>query len=117
FVDEQEGGFAERMAVAGVDDELRWADYHRLQWYDRFSLVFCLREWDEPDGTPFELGPYTFEPLGPWRARVDPYPFAGSSVLFSLVRRIVPKRAWRQPDFRRAFGWIEPERVEIEFVS
>jgi hypothetical protein len=117
FVSEQEDGFQPRMADVGVDEELRWADYHRLQWYDRFSLAFCLREWDEPDGTGFELGPYTFEPLGPWRARVDPYPFAGSAATFSLVRRIVPKRAWSQPEFRRAFGGLEAERVEIELCS
>ena len=38
------GSVPERMAEAGVDDELRLADYHRLQWADRFSLAFCLRE-------------------------------------------------------------------------
>ena len=64
FVVEQEGSFSERMAEAGVDDELRLADYHRLQWADRFSLAFCLREWDEP-GEPFELGEFRFEPVAP----------------------------------------------------
>ena len=50
FVAEQEAGFPARMAEVGVDDELRLADYHRLQWFDRFSLAFCLREWDDAGG-------------------------------------------------------------------
>ena len=70
FVAEQEAAIRRRMAEAGVDDELRLADYHRLQWFDRFSLVFCLRDWDEP-GEPFELGSFRFEPVGPLaRARL-----------------------------------------------
>ena len=75
FVAEQESGFPARMDEVGVDDELRLADYHRLQWFDRFSLAFCLREWDTP-GEPFEVGSFRFEPVGPWRSRVLPWPFA-----------------------------------------
>jgi hypothetical protein len=112
FVDEQESGYAARAAALGVDDELRLADYHRLQWYDRISLAFCLREWDEP-GEPFELGPYRLEPVGPWRARVTPSPFAEPTVRCSLVRRIVPRRAWTQEAFREAFWQLPPERVHI----
>jgi uncharacterized protein DUF3891 len=113
FVAEQEGAFAERAAAVGVEDELRWADYHRLQWYDRFSLAFCLREWDDPDPTPFELGPYTFTPTGAWSARVDPYPFAGTQAGFTLVRRIVEKRPWRQEEFRRAFFELDATAAAI----
>ncbi len=112
FVEEQESAYAARAAAAGIDEKLRLADYHRLQWYDRFSLVFCLREWDEP-GEPFELGGYRFEPLGPWRARVTPYPFTTSPVRGSLLRRVVPKRGWTQATFREAFRILEPKRVEI----
>ena len=117
FVEEQESAYPERVAAAGVDDELRWADYHRLQWFDRFSLAFCLREWDRPDVTPFELGEFTFTPLGPWRARVTPYPFASRSSRFTLRRRLVPRRPWTQAEFRRAFFDIEPAIVEIELVA
>ena len=117
FVDEQESTYAERAAAAGVDDELRRADYHRLQWFDRFSLAFCLREWDRPDVTPFELGEFTFTPLGPWRARVAPFPFAGTSARFTLLRRLVPRRSWTQAEFRRAFFDIEPAVVEIEMIG
>jgi Protein of unknown function (DUF3891) len=117
FVDEQEEAYEGRAAAVGVDDELRWADYHRLQWYDRFSLAFCQREWDNPDESPFGLGPYTFTPVGPWRARVDPYPFAGSATGFSLLRRLVSKRPWRQEEFLHAFFELEAERLAIELLA
>jgi hypothetical protein len=117
FVAEQEGAALARMAEAGVDEDLRWADYHRLQWFDRFSLAFCLREWDTPAEEPFELGSFTFTPVGPWRARVDPYPFPGSSASFTLLRRLVPKRSWTQAEFRDGFFQIPAERVEIQLVA
>jgi hypothetical protein len=116
FVDEQEGGYPGRMTEAGVDDALRLEDYHRLQWYDRFSLAFCLREWDDP-GEPFEVGTFRFEPVGPWRTRVAPWPFAASEVACSLVRRLVPKRAWTQAEFREAFFALPAERMTIGFVE
>jgi len=116
FVAEQEAGYPERMAAVGVDDEQRLADYHRLQWFDRFSLAFCLRGWDEA-GEPFEVGSFRFEPVGPWRARVSPWPFAEAEVVCSLVRRLVPKREWRQEEFRDAFFGLPAERVSIGFVE
>jgi uncharacterized protein DUF3891 len=116
FVAEQEAGYPERMAAIGVDDEQRLADYHRLQWFDRFSLAFCLRGWDEA-GEPFEVGSFRFEPVGPWRARVSPWPFAEAEVECSLVRRLVPKREWRQEEFRDAFFGLHAERVSIGFVE
>ena len=39
FVAEQEASVPARMESAGVDDEGRWADYRRLQLYDRLSLL------------------------------------------------------------------------------
>jgi Protein of unknown function (DUF3891) len=117
FVGEQEGAYAERAAAAGVDEDLRWADYYRLQWFDRFSLAFCLREWDSPPADPFELGSYRFTPLAAWRARVEPYPFAGASAAFTLLRRLVPKRPWTQAEFRDGFFSIAPEALEIELVG
>jgi len=117
FVAEQEAAYRERSAAVGVGEELRWADYHRLQWFDRFSLVFCLREWDRPDEASFELGTFTFSPLGPWRAKVEPYPFAGTSARFTLLRRLLPKRPWTQAEFRRDFFASEPAVVEIELTA
>jgi len=116
FVEEQESGYPGRLAATGVDEELRWADYHRLQWFDRFSLAFCLRDWDGPAGPSFELGPYTFTPLGPWRARVEPFPFTGTGVDLTLLRRVVPRRDWTQPEFRTAFRESEPETLAIELT-
>ncbi len=117
FVDEQESACAARAEAVGADDELRWADYHRLQWHDRFSLAFCLREWDRPDGASFEVGEFQFTPLGPWRARIDPYPFVEQPARFTLTRRLLPKRRWTQADFRRDFFDIEPAVVEIELTA
>ena len=116
FVAEQEAGYPERMAEVGVDDEQRLADYHRLQWFDRFSLAFCLRGWDEA-GKPFEVGTFRFEPVGPWRTRVSPWPFAEVEVECSLVRRLVPKREWRQEEFHDAFYGLPAERISIGFVE
>jgi hypothetical protein len=112
LVDEPVSAKTSRMEESGVDDELRRGDYERLQWSDRFSLAFCLRDWDEPGG-PFELGEFTFEPVGPWRARVSPWPFVERTLACSLVRRLVPKRPWHQAEFRGAFGALPAERVAI----
>lgn len=113
FVAEQEEAAPARAAAIGVDDDLRWADYHRLQWYDRFSLVFCLREWDAPVLEPFALGSFTFEPLGPWHARVAPWPFAAPEMRFSLLRRRYARTSWTSEGFRAAFAETAPERVAI----
>jgi len=115
FVVEQEARYDERTAEAGIDDDLRRADYERLQWADRFSLAFCLRCWDTP-GETFELGEFRFEPVEPWVARVTPWPFEGDRVGCSLVRRLVPKRVWRQDEFREAFFALAAERVALVFA-
>ena len=116
FVEEQESTYGARASEVGVDDETRRADYERLQCYDRFSLAFCLRGWDEPT-EPFEVGEHRFEPLGPWHARVVPWPFAVPSVHVALLRRIVPRRDWTQAEFSRAFRELTPERVPITLES
>lgn len=116
FVAEQEASHPVRAAALGVDEELRWADYHRLQWYDRFSLAFCMREWDVP-GDPFELGAFRFEPAGSWRARLTPFPFAGASARFPMRRRLLPKRPWTQAELRRELHACAGELVEIELVA
>jgi len=114
FVVEQEARYDERTAEAGIDDDLRRADYERLQWADRFSLAFCLRRWDTP-GEAFELGEFRFDPVAPWVARVTPWPFEADRVGCSLVRRLVPKRVWRQDEFREAFFALPAERVALVF--
>jgi hypothetical protein len=111
FVAEQEASAAERMAAAGVDEALRWADYRRLQAYDRLSLLFCLRDLERSE--PFELGAFRVVPRGPWRIALEPYPLLDGPQQLALVRRLVPKRAWTQAAFRDAFQRLPPERVEI----
>ena len=112
FVEEQESGYPARMAATGVTDELRWEDYHRLQWHDRFSLAFCMRDWDTPD-EPFEVGQYRFEPLGAWRARITPYPFAEPSLALPLIRRLLPKHPWSQAEFADAFAAAPAKTVDL----
>jgi hypothetical protein len=111
FVEEQESGYEARMRAAGVDEQLRWADYTRLQHYDRFSLAFQLRDMEH--GEPVEIAEYRFEPLGAWHVRVDPYPFVESPARFSLLRRVIPRRPWTQAEFRQAFWTFAPERLDI----
>ena len=117
FVEEQEMSHAERALAVPVADDVRWADYHRLQWLDRFSLAFCMREWDSGEADPFDLGPYRFEPLGPWRARIAPYPFLEPGARFTLALRRLPKRGWTQSEFRRAFFDTPPTVVEIAVTA
>ena len=96
FVAEQEAKF---------DLEEHRAEYDLLQFYDRFSLYFCIR--DAENGEAAEVQGYRFEPAGPWHVRLDPYPFAERPARFSLLRRVVPKGG--APDLLA----IEPERLEI----
>jgi hypothetical protein len=110
FVAEQEDSVPARLEHAEVDDELRWADYRRLQAYDRLSLLFCLRDLETSET--FEVGAFAIEPRGAWRIGVDPFPLTGPARL-ALSRRLVPKRAWTQEEFRVQFPALPVERVEI----
>jgi hypothetical protein len=115
FVTEQEASQVERVARLGVHEDVRWADYRRLQFFDRLCLHFCLRDMDA--GEEAVLGDYRVEPAGPWRVRVDPYPFLESGLRVSLPRRLVPKRAWTQAEFRRDFFDMEAVAMQIEIVA
>jgi hypothetical protein len=105
FVAEQEVGYGQRIADVGVADDDRWRDYELLQLYDRLSLYFCMR--DVEAGEAAELQGYELEPLGPWRVRMEPFPFAESPARFALVRRLLPKA-----DAGEVLE-TEPERLEI----
>jgi hypothetical protein len=111
FVEEQESGYAARVEAIGVSDDERWADYHRLQVYDRFSLFFCLR--DVEAGEDEDIGGYRLEPLGSGRVRMDPYPFDSDGERFSLLARVLPKRPWALGEFREAFFGTPPDRLEF----
>jgi hypothetical protein len=82
FVAEQEAKFG------GEPGEHR-ADYELLQLFDRLSLYFCMR--DVEAGEQADIQGYAMEPVGPWRVRMRPYPFAESPARFALVRRILPR--------------------------
>ena len=90
FVAEQESSHPTRRDEVGVTDEDRWADYFRLQVYDRFSLFFCLKDLEA--GESDDIGGYRLEPIDPARVRMNPYPFRSDTVEFTLLRRLLPKR-------------------------
>lgn len=113
FVAEQEAGYAGRASEAEVDDDLRWADYRRLQAYDRLSLLFCLR--DLAASEPFAVGSLSVTPRGPWSIAIDPFPLE-RPVTLALVRRVVPKRRWTQAAFREAFPELPVEHLELELT-
>jgi hypothetical protein len=87
--DEVEAFVAEQEAKFGGEPGDRREDYELLQLFDRLSLYFCLR--DLVGGEPAELQGFRLEPVGPWRVRLDPYPFGEAPAHFSLVRRVLPK--------------------------
>ena len=87
--DEVDAFVAEQEAKFGGTPGERQADYELLQLFDRLSLYFCLRDLE--GGEAAELQGYTFEPVGPWRVKLDPFPFAESPGNFSLIRRVIAK--------------------------
>jgi hypothetical protein len=91
FVAEQEAGYDALLEETGADDELRWRDYDLLEVYDRLSLYFCMRDVERGTAEPAEFQGYRLETTGPWRIRLDPYPFAEEPAVFPLVRRTVER--------------------------
>jgi Protein of unknown function (DUF3891) len=87
--DEVDAFVAEQEAKFGNEPGARREDYELLQLFDRLSLYFCLR--DVEGGETGELQGYTLEPVGPWRVKIDPFPFAESPGSFSLKRRVLSK--------------------------
>jgi hypothetical protein len=112
FVAEQESAFTEREQRTGVTTQEREHDYRLLQIYDRMSLLFCMNDALAPPAS--ELAAYRFEPDGAGSMRMTPFPFAGEEQRLSLVRRVLPKRVWRDGEvFREEFFATEPERIAI----
>lgn len=87
--DEVDAFVAEQEAKFGGSPGDRQADYELLQIFDRLSLYFCMR--DVIGGEAAEVQGYRLEPVGPWRVRLDPFPFAESPQSFSFLRRILSK--------------------------
>jgi hypothetical protein len=51
---------------------------------------------DAERGEDAELQGYRLEPIGPWRIRMQPFPFGGEPARFPLVRRVLPKNGKRE---------------------
>lgn len=125
FIREQERTHPERAAALGLSEPERWTSYKLLQAYDRLSLAFCLGEWETSDAEPDAIEPVPvdydgtevelrLEPVGPWRVRFDPYPFAASPARFTLVRKLLLKAPFEgNEDFRQAYFATRAELVEI----
>jgi Protein of unknown function (DUF3891) len=111
FVAEQEAGWPARRAEVGAAEDESFGDYFRLQLYDRLSLYFCMR--DVEAGEAAEITNYRLEPVAPWRVRMDPFPFRESPAHFTLLRYVLPKRAWTREAFRRELTATAPERTEL----
>ncbi len=99
----------------GVAEEERWADYHRLQVYDRFSLFFCLNDLES--AVDDDIGGYRLETLGSGRVRMDPYPFVSETADFTLLRRILPKQRRTIDEFRHELLGTPAERLEVSVES
>jgi hypothetical protein len=111
--DEVDAFVAEQEAKFGGEPGERRADYDLLQIYDRFSLYFCMR--DVEAGEEAQVQGYRFEPIAPWRVRLDPFPFAESQAGFTLLRYVVPKSVRTQAELRRELrSTPEPTEITIE---
>ena len=125
FVAEQESAQEQLRQRLGADRDRVWSAYRLLQAADRFSLYFSM----DRDGSAVELGAVpdargedvelVIEPLGEWRARLTPYPFAtGQDESFTLMRRVLPDRAWESDDaFRRELFGTPVETIEIAVTA
>ena len=110
-------------ADLGLSDDEVWTNYKLLQIFDRLSLYFCMKDLEAGEAATITSVPvhYGGEDItmniqadGPWRVRMDPFPFSGTEHSFSLLRREIPKRVWADDDeFRRDFFAITPEATQI----
>jgi hypothetical protein len=123
FCDQEEERQAALVAQLGVEERERWHDYTLLQIADLVSLFCGLGDLESgtasgvAEDAPMAGGGrarIAIEPLGPWRLRFAPYPFAERPLALTMVRRLLPKRAWSSDaDFRADFFAATPETVRI----
>jgi len=111
FVAEQEADWPERREALEVAEDESFADYFRLQVYDRLSLYFCMRDLES--GEAAAITDYRLEPIAPWRVRLEPFPFLESPARFTLLRCVLPKRDWTRDEFRLELTAAETELTEI----
>jgi Protein of unknown function (DUF3891) len=116
-----------RAEELAIPDAQRWVDYKLLQVADRLCLYFCLN--DLIDGTDAWLAPapkgydredaeLTIRPAGPWTITIEPYPFATPETIFTLPRRVFPKRSWEsRSQFADAYAAAEVHHQPITVRS
>lgn len=113
FVEQEEDRQVALRRMLDADEVWRWTSYALLQVFDVVSLYFGLANVESGvagacEGVPTADGDdpvrIAIEPLGPWRVRFDPYPFAEDQVALTMRRRLVPKpkRGWPDDDAFRA---------------
>jgi hypothetical protein len=108
FVEEQEAAYPERIAAAGVTDEVRWADYRLLQVYDWLAIYFG---WNGmASKAPGELFGLRIEPTGEWRARIEPFPFLESPAGGAPTASSSSSSRRCRPSASRSSSSAEPER-------
>jgi hypothetical protein len=121
-VRECETEYARLAEEFGVRELEQWTNYKIVQVCDRLSLYFAMRDVER--GEPFTIDPaptdyagaevaLSIVPDGPWRIRIEPYPFA-EPLRLELPRRVLPKKRWRDvQSFREDFAAAEVERVPV----
>jgi Protein of unknown function (DUF3891) len=113
FVEQEEDRQVALRRMLDADEAWRWTSYALLQAFDVVSLYFGLANVEAGtsgacEGVPTADGGdparIAIEPLGPWRVRFDPYPFAQDQVALTLRRRLLrkPARPWPDEDAFRA---------------
>ena len=113
FVQQEEDRQVALRRMLEADEAWRWTSYALLQVFDVVSLYFGLADVEAGasgacEGVPTVAGAapvrIAIEPLGPWRVRFDPYPFAQENVALTMRRRLLrkPGRTWPDHDAFRA---------------
>jgi len=123
FVQQEEDRQVALRRALDVDEAWRWTSYALLQVLDVVSLYFGLADVETGasgacEGVPTADGGapvrIAIEPLGPWRVRFDPYPFAVDPAPLTLRRRLLRKGAWADDDaFRADLAVVPFETVRI----
>jgi hypothetical protein len=123
FCDQEEERQAALTALLEVSEEERWHDYALLQVADLLSLFCALGDLEGGTASgAAEAGPtadgasvrVALEPLGPWRLRAAPFPFAAEPLALTMARRLLPKRDWADDDaFRADLAACPVETVRI----
>ena len=96
FVEEQESGYAARMRLRASTTSTAGRTTTGCSGTTVSRSRFACVSGISPDGASFELGEFRFSPLGPWRAQVAPYPFAGQPSRFGLCAGSCPSAAGRR---------------------